>query len=666
MNMREKAIAGFACAGKAVIFLLAFLQVASADTTETLVISEQVYRDKVKASWLGQMVGNFYGLSYEFKFIDEPGPDQFPYGYGSMLERLDAVDGAFSDDDTDIEYMYLLQMEAHGPEPSYRQLTKAWTHHVRERVWAANRQALALMRAGYTPPLTGARHLNSEWFQIDPQLVNEIWAVTAPGMIDYATDKTQWAALITNDSFGIEPAIHYSAMYSAAFFESNIETLIDKGTASLAEGSRFGSVVEHMKALYKKHPTDWRAARAEMAEAYAKRFPYNPDSWVAIDATLNGAAGILALLYGGGDFQKTLDMACALGFDADNQAATMSGLLGIIGGMAVIPESLLYPLGRDRWRLPFNDRYINVSRHDLPDASIWDLAQRIADQGVKLIQAKGGQRVIKNGEAALVVNPGARFIAPLDLPAAPALVGWKDVEFSFSVDSAGQHTDASYQLSEGSLPDGVILQGAEFLGVPEKVGHYSITIQATRAGISVEQAYQFEILGENLALSASNILASFLPSSGPRLFLDALRDGKQGLDANGIRQGVTFYSPAREELPSVEYVGYRWRSLQTITQLRYNPGYVQEDYGWPATLEVQYLDAGNRWRKVNHVEVQPPLTDPNDRYSKGKYITHNLNFDSIQALAVRLVATGGAVDPDDQKQSRVYGLSISELEVYGD
>ena len=54
---------------------------------------------------------------------------------------------------------------------------------------------------------------------------------------------------------------------------------------------------------------------------------------------------ILALLYGDGDFRETLDMSCALGFDADNQAATMIGLLGVALGSAALPEHLLFPLG---------------------------------------------------------------------------------------------------------------------------------------------------------------------------------------------------------------------------------------------------------------------------------------------------------------------------------
>ena len=68
-------------------------------------LGKKEYGERVYAAWLGQIVGNIYGLSYEFAFIDEPGPDDFPYGFGPSLERVREVNGAFSDDDTDIEYL---------------------------------------------------------------------------------------------------------------------------------------------------------------------------------------------------------------------------------------------------------------------------------------------------------------------------------------------------------------------------------------------------------------------------------------------------------------------------------------------------------------------------------------------------------------------------------
>jgi hypothetical protein len=166
--------------------------VTSGNEADGSLLSVQEYKDAVYASWIGQIIGNTYGLCYEFSFIDEPGPDSFPYGYTWTLESLKKYNGAFSDDDTDIEYMYLTQMEKNGIEPTYYQLAEAWKTHVKSKVWCANRAALTLMHAGHYPPATGSMQLNPQWCQIDPQLVNEIWALTAPGMIKYAVDKSEF------------------------------------------------------------------------------------------------------------------------------------------------------------------------------------------------------------------------------------------------------------------------------------------------------------------------------------------------------------------------------------------------------------------------------------------------------------------------------------------
>ena len=71
----------------AVLALTGLLKADVAPTDSLRHIPVAEYRERVAASWLGQIVGNIYGLSYEFRFLEEPGPDRFPYGYGATLER---------------------------------------------------------------------------------------------------------------------------------------------------------------------------------------------------------------------------------------------------------------------------------------------------------------------------------------------------------------------------------------------------------------------------------------------------------------------------------------------------------------------------------------------------------------------------------------------------
>jgi hypothetical protein len=634
--------------------LLALLPPLSlADTgAEPRRITVADYEDRVHAFWLGQIIGNIYGLSYEFSFIDEPGPDDFPYGYGPALERAAEVDGAFSDDDTDIEYMYLLQMERHGIEPSYEQLAAAWKHHVRDRVWVANRNALTLMHAGYLPPITGHRDYNPNWFQIDPQLVNEIWAVTAPGMTAYATGKSEWAARITSDGFGLEPTIHYAAMFAEAFFESDVLRLIDAGTAALPRGSRFAGVVEHMKRLHRQHPEDWQAAWREMADHYHGEFDYNRDAWPVVDAVLNGAAGILALLYGGGDVQRTLDMACALGFDADNQAATMTGLLGVALGSSALPEYLLFPLGRERWAEPFNDRYVNVSRHDLPDVSIRELARRTAAQGEKIILANGGQIEMLDGEPVYSIERGAGFEPPFEIPSAPTLLAEVGRPFSFRFNYSTPPTKA--WISAGTLPGGLVLGEETISGTPSEAGSFVVELTLSKNSEQRSRRYSIRVFDENLARSAQRILVNDHASEDD---IEVLRDGQ--------RRGETFYNRADSPHPRINFYGYEWDAARTITTLVFNPGLPEEWGGWFTSLEVEYRDGDGAWRSASIRSIDPAMDLDNSQWLKGAWIDHVIDIEPVRTSAIRIIGDAGGIEQDQRNGGEIrHFTAAAELAVY--
>ena len=633
-------------------------------------ISVEEYRDKVYASWLGQCIGNIYGLPHENQYIDMPGPDEFPYGYqGWTLEYMNEIQGVFSDDDTDIEYMYLLTMESKGIEPTYKDLTKRWKHHVRERVWLANRAALAAMHYGYTPPITGDKRYNPHWFQIDPQLINEIWAVTAPGMIQYAAQKSGWAAHIMDDSWGVEPTIHYAAMYAAAFFEPDIHKLIDIGTEALPQNSRFAKTVEDMKALYKKYPNDWKKARQEMAEKYYRNEP--SDTRTIWNANLNGACGILALLYGGGDFQKTLDMACAIGFDADNQAATMSGLLGVILGTSGIPKELIYLFPELGWKKPLNDLYKNVTRYDMPDASLKDMAERMAKQGEKIILRYGGKKITENGKEFYLINSKAKFIAPLELPCAPIpnMEIGKKVEYEFNV--SGGNSSCKWNVVSGKFPDGIQFQKGKLSGNPTTQGVYSIKLQVKQNDKKVDQVYKLVVHGKNLAQSASNILANVrytdtakrdsmwltVPRSLYADSIDVIRDGKR------LGNGSTFYSISNDPSKKVDYYGYEWDESQTIGLLGYHTGSVEENGGWFTSLNVEYRNEDGHWRSVEDLLIYPPIPKGEERFNRPHFVEYLLAFKQVQTTAVRIIGYAGAAKHWYSEFTRF--TSITELSVHG-
>lgn len=647
------------------IFLILLYSYAQ---NKTIKISAEEYKDKVYASWVAQIIGNIYGLPHENQHIDKPGPNEFPYGYQQgSLEYMEEMNGAFSDDDTDFEYMYLLTMEEKGTEPTYSELAEKWKYHVRDRVWLANRAALAAMHYGYSPPVTGNKKINPHWFQIDPQLINEIWAVTSPGMVKYAVKKSGWAARITNDSWGIEPTIHYGAMYAAAFYENDIHKLIEIGNDALPNNSRFRNTVEDMQQLYEKYPNNWEKAREEMAEKYYHNEPeVTKTIW---NANLNGACSILALLYGNGDFQKTLDLACAMGFDADNQAATMAGLLGVANGFESIPRNLMYPI--DEWKKPFNNIYKNVSRYDLPDVHLKDLAKRTAKLGEKLILENGGEKITEKGKEYYIINLDAEFIAPLELPKCPMpyIEKGKVVNYSFPV--SGGKPPFKWNIVSGKLPKGLKFRNGKLFGITQEIGIFPIEIQVRSIGKKIEHEFRLIVRGKNLAPEAIKILALVTKTDIARrdsMWLTvpySLYANDVGIinDGKKFGEGSTFYTISGQRSEDIDYFGYEWAEIKNIGLLELNTGSVEENGGWFTSLNVEFSDKNGNWKPVERLSINPPLPEGKERFNKPHFVNYLLVFEPIETSAIRIIGKAGGVEHWFSKFTRF--TSVTELSVHG-
>ncbi|MBI4578217.1 MAG: ADP-ribosylglycohydrolase family protein [Planctomycetes bacterium] len=112
-----------------------------------------VLDDKIQGGLIGQILGNLNGLPHENKYIHEP---------GEVRQYVPSLpEGARTDDDTDIEWVYIIEMQRSGEVflPPER-IVELWRAHISDRIWCANRYARGLMELGIEPPLTGRIALN--------------------------------------------------------------------------------------------------------------------------------------------------------------------------------------------------------------------------------------------------------------------------------------------------------------------------------------------------------------------------------------------------------------------------------------------------------------------------------------------------------------------------
>src|SRR3954466_2330403 len=116
------------------VLLLSGLFASLAHAGAFMEMREDVLRDKIHGGMLGQILGNLNGLPHEMKYIAEP---------GNVEKYVPALpDGARTDDDTDIEWVYLLERQKTGKLliPPAR-ITQLWKTHINRGIWCANQYA---------------------------------------------------------------------------------------------------------------------------------------------------------------------------------------------------------------------------------------------------------------------------------------------------------------------------------------------------------------------------------------------------------------------------------------------------------------------------------------------------------------------------------------------
>ena len=395
----------------AVILIMTFILISSGFAAERAIGEEELH-DKISAFWLGQLVGNYFGLPFENKYIDEPVPflvDRI-YTYQDdesiLLNRKDwrgfipifmnAVEGSFADDDTDIEFVTLYAVEKYGLDITYPEITEMWKKHINRRIWVANRTARDLMSRGLVAPETGRKENNNNWFQIDPQLVNEIWSAFYPGMTKKAAERALWGARITNDDWGTHPTIAYAVMISAAFFEKDVNKLVQMAIDAVPNEGPFAEGIRDVVQWHKDND-DWRVTRKLIHDKYYKYKKGSYEAPVSVVSSLNnGLCGIMAILYGEGDFMKTVGIAVSAGYDCDNQAATCAAVIAVMHGTKCLPAELV---------AKFNNHYVCFTRDDVQISTpLSEIEERIVAIAKRAILNNGGRVEIRPGEATSIVG----------------------------------------------------------------------------------------------------------------------------------------------------------------------------------------------------------------------------------------------------------------------
>lgn len=282
-------------------------------------------RDRIHACWVGKNIGGTMGAPYEGStavndisgFATEPGI-------------------ALPNDDLDLQLIWLLAAEDYGmAHLDARVLGEYWLSYVGPH-WNEYGIGKQNMRLGLLPPLAGD-YLNDWQDSNGAWIRTEVWACMAPGCPDIAVRYACEDACVDHGmGEGTYAAMFVAALESAAFVEHDLRRLIDIGFSKIPANSRVSRAVKVVMDCY-DNGIDWLTARNRVVEDSADL------GWFMAPA--NVAFVVLGLLYGEGDFKKSMILAINCGDDTDCTGATIGSIMGILGGTDFVPKDWAEHIG---------------------------------------------------------------------------------------------------------------------------------------------------------------------------------------------------------------------------------------------------------------------------------------------------------------------------------
>jgi ADP-ribosylglycohydrolase len=354
------------------------------DRQEFKEVPVEIIVDKIRGGLLGQILGNLNGLPHEMRHIEDP------YEVKNYLPSL--PQGAWSDDDTDFEWVYVLEMQKRREAfLSADVITELWKERINKRIWSSNRFARHLMDIGIKPPYTGYTTFNP-WaeFNVSGQFLCETFGLIAPGMPQFAARMALNYTTVTINNEPAQTTQLFTGMIATAFVKEDMDAILNAGIAQLDKSSDIFKIVENARLWHRQYPEDWMKARQLLRDTYTQEGGRIRDF---NGHELNTGAIILSLLYGEGDFIETLKLAFGMGWDADCNAATVGTIVGVMKGYRnMLSDNNSYS---QAWQIV--DRYKNVTRDNMPDnETITSFADRIIELFEMVNEAQGGSKILQN------------------------------------------------------------------------------------------------------------------------------------------------------------------------------------------------------------------------------------------------------------------------------
>ena len=367
----------------------------SAAAEEMRTLARQVLRDKVRGGWAGQMIGVAYGAPTEFR------------SNGRILEgelswKAGMLENTIHQDDLYVEMTFSKVMDDLGLDATCQQFGEAFKDS-QYHLWHANAGARRALNQGIAAPWSGHPKYNFHANDIDFQIEADFIGLMCPGLPRESNTYCDRVGRVMNYGDGLYGGMFVCGMYAAAYLQDDPRAVVAAGLACIPPDSQYGRLIQDLLDWSAQSPDDWRKVwhlvqdKWDVNDACSDGFQADFN----IDAKLNGSYIAFGLLFGGGDFEKTMEISTRCGQDSDCNPSSAAGVLGVMLGFDRIPKQFVEELPA------LADR-----KFDFTDYSFHEIVESTEKRALQIIAATGGQ--VTDTEVSIQVQT----------PQAPALEQW--------------------------------------------------------------------------------------------------------------------------------------------------------------------------------------------------------------------------------------------------
>lgn len=392
-------------------------------------IAYKDYLDKIYGCFIGKAVSGNIGAPYEGVKM----PMEFTF-------RPEMIDCSLPNDDLDLQVLWLDVLEQKGERFTSYDLLERFVSHC-----TYSPGEYAVMRKNYErgihPPYSG-RFCNDYYKEgMGCPIRSEIWGCVGVGDMALASEFASRDGQIDHYGESVWAERFLAALESEAFFEDDMDCLLDKALAVLPQDSKFRGLVCYTRELCRTYD-DIKVVLTKLLFRYG-----HPD---CTNLYQNMGITIAALLLGERDIIRTSLLALNCGFDTDCTCATAGAIIGLLCGA----EKLIKAYGLTEVTYALGVQSGRRSNR------IFDLAEDIARIGVQFSgTVNGGVEITDAPEVNLAFEAPALIDVEVrypDMDPSIALGESKMILLEFRNRGSGQALDCRIETTNGircSLPE---------------------------------------------------------------------------------------------------------------------------------------------------------------------------------------------------------------------